>query len=59
MTKIQEIKKLVEQLQIITSDEEYLNFVGYQSKWDRDIVDAIDNLYQAVNEYDEKYYTHK
>lgn len=42
MTKIQELKKLVEQLQIITSDEEYLNFVGYQSKWDRDIVDAID-----------------
>lgn len=56
MTKIKEIKKLVEQLQTITSDDEYLKFVGFQSEWDNHIVDAINNLYEAINEHDERYY---
>lgn len=56
MSKITELKKLVEQMRSITCDDDYLQFVGFQSDWDYDIVEAIDKLSEAINSRDVRYY---
>ena len=59
MTKINELKNLLAQMQNITADEEYLKQVGFQSEWDNEIVNAISELYETLNSRDEKYYIYK
>lgn len=58
MTKIEELKKLLIQMENITATDEYMEFVGFQTEWDNKIVNAIIDMRDALESEDEEYYIH-
>lgn len=45
---IKELKDLLSKMQNITAQDEYFEEVGFQSDWDNQIMNALDELYMAL-----------
>lgn len=58
MTKVEELKKLLIQMENITATDEYMEFVGFQTEWDNKIVNAIIGMRDALESEDEEHYIH-
>lgn len=58
MTKVEELKKLLIQMENITATDEYMEFVGFQTEWDNRIVNAINEMRDALESEDEEHYIH-
>ena len=56
MTQIQELKKLLYKMQNITATDEYMEQVGFQTDFDNRIVNALNELRDALESEDEEHY---
>ncbi len=48
MTKIEELTKLLHQMQNITAEDAYMEEVGFQTPRDNDIINALNDLRDAL-----------